>query len=821
MQRFFHAFLALICFIYLLELPASLPAQSHGSIEGDVALKETGDALRGVTVLILESGRSVATGSSGRYKFERVPPGTYHLVAHLDGSLTRESQPVEVTAGAAARADFQLALQEQSYQINVTASGEPESAFESFQSVDSMNSFELAQEISPSIGETLGQKPGTGISKRSFGPGSSRPMIRGFDGDRVLIMQDGIRTGSLSSQSGDHGETLNTANLERLEVVKGPATLLYGSNALGGVVNAISRHHAVHEHPHEGFRGYLSGTGGTASEFGGGAGGFEYGIGKWMIWAGSGGHRTSDYDTPIGEVPNSRTRLNNGYAGLGWYGRKTFVSAGLRIEDGSYGVPFAEEFHGHGAGVDEMDDHAEDGHDMHEMEDGHAEEEDDHDMHEMGEDDHAEDDHAEGDEHAEELERVTLETERQSYRVNWGVRDLSKALQKFVLKLDFTRWEHDEVEVFEDGGSDVGTAFDQNQFIYRGTFEQARRGPLTGRFGFWGKVRDYQVTGEEALSPNVDENAFAVFALEEFDFERFRFQVGGRLERTRYEPGEFLGESDIHGAGEEEGEDDHAVADRDNLPDRTFTGASAALGFRSELWRGGAFLVNYAHSYRAPALEELFNFGPHVGTLSFEIGDPSLEAETGDGFEISLRQNRGRFRGDLNLFYYTFDNFVFPFATGEIEDGLQVVNFTQLDSRFMGGEATLDVALRPNLWLNFGADFVDAQETANDTPLPRIPPLRGKAGFDFRYRGLSVRPEVILASSQQQTFAGETRTPGYTVVNLKASYTIPSGNRVAHQFAVNVFNIGDRLYRNHSSFIKDLAPEIGRGVRFTYKVRFF
>ena len=104
--------------------------------------------------------------------------------------------------------------------------------------------------------------------------------------------------------------------------------------------------------------------------------------------------------------------------------------------------------------------------------------------------------------------------------------------------------------------------------------------------------------------------------------------------------------------------------------------------------------------------------------------------------------------------------------------------------------------------------------------LPRIPPLRGKVGLDLHVGNLSVKPELILANRQHLTFSGETRTPGYAVVGLKVSYTIPQ-QHFAHQLSVNVFNIGDRLYRNHSSFIKDLAPEIGRGVRVTYAVRFF
>jgi iron complex outermembrane receptor protein len=386
--------------------------------------------------------------------------------------------------------------------------------------------------------------------------------------------------------------------------------------------------------------------------------------------------------------------------------------------------------------------------------------------------------------------------------VNWGLRSLGNVIEDFALKLNFTRWQHDEIEIHEDGDAAVATSFDNQQFVYRGVFEQAKCGSLTGRFGFWGLRRDYKAVGEEALSPPIDQNAFAVFGLEELDFERVKFQFGGRLEHNRYEP--QLVTSEIH----------------HHTPQRTFTGASAAAGMHAGLWADGAFVVNYAHSHRAPALEELYYNGPHIGNLAFEIGNPEMESETGNGVEVSLRQQGEKASGDVNFFYYNFNSFVFPFATGEEKHGLQVIEYAQTDSRFLGAEANLNLLLRRNLWLNLGMDYVDAQEKATKAPLPRIPPLRGRAGLDLHYGRLAVKPEVVLASSQQQTYVGETRTPGYTVVNLKASYAFPQGHLI-HQFAVNVFNIGDRLYRNHSSFIKDLAPEIGRGVRFTYRLRFF
>ena len=442
--------------------------------------------------------------------------------------------------------------------------------------------------------------------------------------------------------------------------------------------------------------------------------------------------------------------------------------------------------------------------------------------------DHDEDeDHdEEGEEHGheeEEIDRIELDSRRWNFRFTGGLRDLGTAIDSFVLKLSLTDWAHDEIEVDAEETRNIGTRFNQQEFVYRGVFEQKSVGPLSGRFGLWGLDREFTATGEEALSPPIDQTGFALYALEELDFETTKFQFGGRLETQRYRPG-FVERGGGH-ADDEKGEEeqDHEAEEGDEIPEpvnRTFTGASASAGLQVDTWSGGALVVNYSHSFRAPSLEELYNYGPHAGTLSFEVGDPALHPETGDGVEMSLRHNSQNLRGELNLFYYNFDNFIFPFAPGEVEDGLPVIEFTQRNARFLGTEANLDINLNPRLWLNLGMDYVDAQETDLNTPLPRIPPLRGKLGFDFNRLGFRVSPELILASHQHQTFTGETRTPGYAVLNLKGSYTFAQ-QHLAHQFSVKVFNLSDRLYRNHSSFIKDLAPEIGRGLRLTYTVRFF
>jgi iron complex outermembrane receptor protein len=744
----------------LITIAGAAGGQPTGSIRGQVIMKETGGPLHGANVMIVESGQGAFSGDDGSYEIKDVAPGTYNVIAHLDSVFTEAAQIVTVAGGRSATADFTLELTAQHYEITVTSSDKQQTAFESFQSVESLTSYDLTESADVSLGETLNHKVGTGVAKRSFGPGTSRPIIRGFDGDRVLIMEDGVRTGTLSSQSGDHGELINPAQLERLEIVKGPATLLYSGNAMGGTVNAVSRHHEIHQHPHQGMRGFVSGSAGSGNALGGASTGFEYGHGKWMIWGQGGGIRSGDYNSPRGAVFNSRSRTANGSGGLGWYGERTFLSGEIKYDDGSYGVPFATAFHG-----EEEEDEAE-----------------------------------------EEIERVALASRRQNYRFNWGLNDLGRAIDNFVLKLNYTDWEHDEVEFFEGGEQEIGTAFSNDQFVYRGVFEQRKAGVLSGRFGFWGLSRAYTVTGEEALSPPVDQTGFAVFGLEELEYERVKFQFGGRVEKQSYTPG-FAQRATAGGS----------IAD---AIDRSFTGVSASAGLHADTWKGGAFVVNYAHSYRAPALEELYNFGPHLGNLAFEIGDPSLGPETGEGVEVSLRHQHGRVKGEFNVFYYDFSDFVFPFATGEARGGLQVIEFTQRDARFAGGEALLDIGLHTNLRINLGADFVDAQDTNLGTPLPRIPPLRGKVGFELSGAGFRLAPQWIVASRQHQTFTAETETPGYAVVDLKASYTL-ARTHAAHQFAVNLFNVGDRLYRNHASFIKDLAPEIGRGVRFTYMVRFF
>ncbi|HET8547907.1 MAG TPA: TonB-dependent receptor, partial [Bryobacteraceae bacterium] len=593
-------------------------AQNTGTIRGTVSLKADRSRLHHASVTIPQLRRTVETGVDGTFEFRNVPAGTYDVVAHVH-ALADEKRTVTVFPGGVAEVDLQLAIAGLRQEITVTASGREETTLETFQSVTALEGSELTTRASStSLGDVLDHE--AGIAKRSFGPGTTRPVIRGFDGDRVLVLQDGVRTGTLSSQSADHGEPVDATAVERVEVVRGPATLLYGSNAIGGVVNILSRHHELHEHPHEGVRGSLSGVAGSANGQAGGSGDFEVGVRNWLLWAGGGGMRTGDYKTPIGTIPNSGTWMRHASGGAGRYGERGTFTLNYGFQEGLYGVPFSAEILGEeGPGVD-------------------------------------------------------LDWRRHNVRLQGGLRSFGGPISEITGILSYTDWAHKELE-----GEEVGTQFSNKQLTWQGMFHQKDdAGIFSGSFGFWGMHRDFTARGAEALAPPVSQNAIAAFALEQFRFERFRIQVGGRIENNKYDP--------------------------EGRRARRFTGASGSVGLSVPLTKDMAFVTNFTSSFRSPALEELYNNGPHIGNLAFEIGNPNLRRERGNGIEASLRHHGSKVRAEANTFYYRFSGFVFLAPTGEREEGLIQADYLQANARYMGAEARIDAAVHPHANVNLGFD---------------------------------------------------------------------------------------------------------------------
>ncbi|HWP85020.1 MAG TPA: TonB-dependent receptor plug domain-containing protein, partial [Terriglobia bacterium] len=426
---------ALLLLMFLQGFVPFAHGQAGGSIRGTVTLAGDGSPIHGVPVRILELGLSVLTAADGSYAFAEVPPGTYQIMASLDG-FNDMINTVTVAPGSAAISDFQLRLIGHRDEITVTASGREEVAYQSFKVTTSLDSVDLAKNARASIGEALEQQPG--IAKRSYGPGPSRPVIRGFDGDRVLILQDGARTGSLSSQSGDHAEPINALSLDRLEVVKGPSTLLYGSNALGGVVNAITGH----DHAHPGLRGALTAVGGSNNGQGSANGSFEFGAGRLLIWGSGGGQRTGNYRTARGEIFNSETRLADASVGAGWFGERGYFSAGYDFGDARYGIPTGTEPES-----------------------------------QIPEDE----------------ELVDLSMRRHSVPLRFGWTNLGSAWDALRVALTYNQYHHKELNREE-----VETTFDNKQFTYRATLEQPQGGRYSGTVGLEGWHRDYQTVGAEA-----------------------------------------------------------------------------------------------------------------------------------------------------------------------------------------------------------------------------------------------------------------------------------------------------------------------------------
>lgn len=719
----------------------SVFGQGTAALKGTVILGEGGPPIHNVLVTILQLKRTVGTNEQGQYEFQNVPAGRYDVLAHLD-RVPDVVRTVQLTADTTATLDFQIRLGGLEEQVTVTATGNEQAVSSSIQSVEVIGAVDLAKKSPVSLGEALDGE--LGISKRSFGPGTARPVIRGFDGDRVLVLQDGNRVGGLGFESGDHAEPVNLLTVERIEVVKGPATLLYGSNAIGGVVNAITGHDSAHK----GINGYVTALGSTNSNQAGGSAGIEWGTDRWLFWANGGGQRSGDYDSPIGRVPNSFSREGNIASGFGYYRDHGFFSFNYNFNKRRYGIPFDP---------DEVD-----------------------------------------------PEIVNLNPRRHAFEARGGFRESQSWIQSGTFSIQHIDYAHSEIDSLT---NEIGTSFKNQTTIFQAMFDQKKTGKLSGRFGSWFSHRNFAAAGDEALAPPTRHDASAIFALETLDFENVSLQFGGRLEHNRYRP--------------------ELTAQHGFLSPRSFTGFSGAFGVRVPTWTGGAVVANYSHSYRAPSLEELYNNGPHPGNLAFEIGDPALKRELGNGLDFGVRHSSNRLRFEANGFFYHIDGFIFLAPVdldgdGEIdeEDDLIVAEYRQGTSRYTGLEANVDVALHSSVWLNLGMDYVNAKLTETNTPLPRIPPLRGRIGLEFRHKGLLLNPEVVMAKDQNRLFPLETRTAGYTVFGLSGSYLIAHGH-TAHIISFNAFNLADRLYRNHLSFIKEFAPEMGRGLRVTYTLRFF
>ncbi len=709
----------------LLASPVPVAAQSGVMLSGTVTQGNNNQPLAGALVVIDELRREVRTGNDGSYQFENVPPGQYHVGVRAEGYSTRRT---EVTLGAQPvtlnlTVDFDLHFSEV---VSVSPDARPQ--FESYQPTSVLAGQDLAKQLEATIGATLAEAPG--VAMREFGPGPARPVIRGLDGDRVSVLEDGQRMGDLSSQSGDHGVPTNPASARKIEVVRGPATLLYGASAIGGMVNVITDQ--IPTEPQHGASGNVTLDLGSNGGAAGGAGDIHAGNGRFAVHFGGAGTRTGNYSTPEGEIDNSQSRMGMGSLGASWTGDHSYVGASYGYDDMKYGIPVVEEG------------------------------------------------------------QISLTPQRHSFTARAGGSQLGGWLQSYRATLGVRRYQHSELT-----GVEVGTTFHNNTVEGELLLSHRPAGKLAGSFGAWFLNRGFEAIGEEALSPPVDQQAYAAFLYEEVKWPHATAQFGGRLDHAGYRP--------------EEG-----------LRDRDFNEFSGSVGLLLKPQAANDNFVvalSLARASRYPALEELYYHGPHPGNLAFEIGNENLDAEHAIGFDIALRGRAHRFESELALFRNDISNYIFRKPTGEVEDDFPVVENVAADSVLTGVEAHADVRLTEELIAEFTYDWVQGKLQDSGDPLPRMPPSRGLIGLRYQKNFFQFGGGVNIVSDQTRVFGEELPTDGYTTLRLFGSYSFTKGG-VLNTVTARLDNATDELYRNHLNYLKDVLPEIGRTFKVVYSIGF-
>jgi iron complex outermembrane receptor protein len=638
---------------------------------------------------------------------------------------------------------------------------------------------QLDQAIRPSIGETLDHTPG--VSATSFGPSASRPVLRGLQGERVRVLTDGIGSIDVSNTSVDHATVVNPLLAERIEVLRGPQSLLYGSAAIGGVVNVIDRRIPITV-PDEPVHVGATASYGSAANERSLAGAVDVPVGGgWVVHA-DGSYLKSD-DLKIGgyaltpelraqalassllppdpnadidfaanaavkdTLPNTASRSWTAGAGAVYIADGGNIGVAYSHTDSLYGVPirFATL---------------------------------------PGE--------------TQEAPTLSLKQDRIDARaeINAG----GSAIEKIAFRFGFANYSH--FELGPDGS--VGTAFYNQGLEARLELAQAKHGEWTGSSGVQFVNRDFNVVGDEAFLPRNSTQQLGLFTLQQFQLGAVKLEAGARFEHSAV------------------ASQPAPTQDQFFSGSRTFDTFSASGGASYDFAQGWKVGVNLSRTARAPAAEELFANGPHAGTEAFEIGDPALNVEKAWSAEAVLRGSGAHYSLEASTYYSWYSNFIYDARTGAVQDGLPVFETRQGDARYYGFELQGALTLAHfgdwKLGVDGVADYVHAEIT-DVGPAPRIPPFRVLGGLGVTSTKIDVRGEVERVSAQKRTADFETPTDGFTMVNAEINYR-PWGEQRPLSFALSANNIFDVVARRAASVLKDYAPLAGRDIRVSARLDF-
>ena len=671
---------------------------------------------------------------------------------------------------------------------------------------------ELERKAVDNIGATVGNEPG--IHNSSYGVGAGRPVIHGLGGARVRVMEEQIDTLDVSVSSGDHAVTVDPFIAERVEVLKGSATLLYGSGAIGGVVD-VHTGRIPHEMParvHGAFdlRGSDNGDGRNGSfRLDGGGGNVAWHVDAFT-------RESDDYDIPglaesaalraqeeeeehhdeeghdddhdheegdhdeeeehedghgdeeevSGHLPGSGLDVRGGSAGFSVVGERGFIGLAVSGLESEYGIPGHSHAHGHD------DDHEEEGH--------HDEEEEHH------------DDHEDEELHADEGTPVVV-LDQTRIDLEAGLADPMGGFENLNLRLGINDYEHLENEAGE-----VGTAFANSAWEARAELTHSPVGAWRGTLGGQLGNREFSVVGEEAFTPPVDTSSFGLFWVGERPLGELGLEAGLRYDRVEHTP--------AHGQS------------------RDFSGASASVGLIVPLAEGWGATLLADTSSRAPVGEELFSDSPHPGTGVFEIGNPELDREQARSLAATINGDGGRWSVQGTFYYTHFPDFIYQAATGEEREGFDVRRYSQADATFPGfeveGRVTVAEWAAGTLDLAAFFDTVSPEiDVSGNDNLPLIPPDRAGVSLEFTSDRLRANVDYVRASEQDEVAEFELPSEGYDDLRARIAWRFRPGDTTVDLFLAGR-NLTDDEQRLHTSVVKDLAPQPGRTIEAGLRMRF-
>ena len=731
-----------------------------GIVAGVVIDSATGRPLAAAQVRLVGASRAEATHDDGTFRFASVPPGVQTVAVQRLG-YAPVVRTVQVRDGETT--ELRIAMVASAAQLNtvvVTGTVGERLGQELLSPTSVLSGAELDRSLGATVAETIRREPG--VSVVSTGPNTSRPVIRGLGGDRILLLEDGQRPGDLSSTSGDHAVAIEPLTAQQVEVVRGPMSLLYGPNALGGVVNVVREEvpTTAPEHPH----GVLSLEGASANQ-GVSVGGYATaGIGRVAVRGEASFRDAGDLRTPVGDLTNTAARTYNLSGGAALTGDWGHAGASYRYSDSEYVIPggFVGS-HPEGVGI------------------------------------------------AMRRHMARADAER---RVGLG------PFSSVHGNASFTHYEHEELEE----GGEIGTSFGQDLAVADLVARHDSVGRLTqGAVGVRAQWRDI-VTGGSLRTPNTRDYTLAGYLVEELGLGPVRLQGGVRYDWARYEPQErafvTVGEESVLARPREFSALSGSLGVLWETRSWLSLGGSIARAFRTpdfnELYSDGPHLAAYSYDVGDPRLRKETGIG---ADLFARLRAGGVEAEV-TGFHnrlddfIYLRNTGepGR-QGGRYVFQYSNTDAELTGVEGDVQWSVTsrvVVDGTVslVHGRVTGARGTLPAD--PALGLP------EREASAN---LPFIPPLNGRVGVRYDTPRWFAGTAVRMASRQERLGDFETETAGYGVLDLNAGMRLTIDGRL-HTLTLRVDNALDKEYREHLARTKEIMPQSGVNVSLLYRLIF-